>query len=303
MNLSLQAIEAWLLSHGLKIIFILLIAWLLRKVLKAAIDRYEKKVEQQGLAPSEREKRARTLSGIINTTINLSIFIIAGLMIISEFGVAIGPLIAGAGIAGVAIGFGAQSLVKDMISGFFIILENQVRIGDVVTIAGVSGIVEAINLRTTRLRDLEGRVHIIPNGTIEVATNFTREWSRALVEIGVAYKEDVDHVIGVLKAVSEELRNDPDFKDLILEPMTVLGLDSFGDSSVNIRMFFKTVPIKQWDVAREYRKRVKKAFDERGIEIPFPHRTVYMGEAACSGKLQVAAELTSADKPEGENPG
>jgi len=170
-----------------------------------------------------------------------------------------------------------------------------VRIGDVVNLAGVGGIVEAINLRTTRLRDVEGRVHIIPNGTIEVATNFTCEWSRALVEIGVAYKEDVDHVISVLREVSEALRNDPGFKDLILEPMTVQGLDSFGDSSVNIKMFFKTMPIKQWDVAREFRKRVKKAFDQQGIEIPFPHRTIYMGEGACSGKLQVQAKLAASD--------
>jgi small conductance mechanosensitive channel len=198
--------------------------------------------------------------------------------------------LAGAGIAGLAIGFGAQSLVKDVISGFFIILEDQIRIGDVVNIAGVGGIVEAISLRTIRLRDIEGRVHIVPNGLIEVATNFTREWSRALVEIGVAYKEDVDRVIDVLKEVGEDLRNDPDFKDLILEPMTVQGLDSFGDSSVNIRIFFKTLPIKQWDVAREFRKRVKKAFDQRGISIPFPHRTIYM-EPGGTGAAKTGSDM------------
>ena len=197
-------------------------------------------------------------------------------MVTAECGIAIGPLLAGAGIAGLAIGFGAQSLVKDVISGFFIILENQIRVGDVVTIAGAGGIVEEISLRTIRLRDVEGRVHIVPNGLIEVATNFTHEWSRALVEIPVAYKEDVDRVIAVLQEVGEELRADPDFSDLILEPMTVQGLDSFGDSSVNIRIFFKTVPIRQWDVAREFRKRVKKTFDQQGISIPFPHRTVFI---------------------------
>jgi small conductance mechanosensitive channel len=280
----IESIKLWMLSHGLPIIFIIIGAWILQKTLKASVSRFEKKFTQQGVAPSESEKRAKTLSGIINTTINISIYVAACLMIIAEFDVSIGPLIAGAGIAGVAIGFGAQSLVKDMITGFFIIFENQVRVGDVVNIAGVGGIVEAINLRTTRLRDIEGRVHIIPNGTIEVVTNFTREWSRALVEIGVAYKENVDHVISVLKEVGEELRQDPDFKNLILEPMTVQGLDSFGDSSVNIRIFFKTVPIMQWDVAREYRKRVKKAFDEKGIEIPFPHRTIYIGGGDKSGE-------------------
>ncbi|MFC1591171.1 mechanosensitive ion channel family protein [Thermodesulfobacteriota bacterium] len=295
MQTLLESLKTWILFHGVPIVFIILAAWLLRKILKAAANRFKGKFEQQGIVASEREKRAKTLSGIIETTIDIAIYVAAGLMIVAEFGVAIGPLVAGAGIAGVALGFGAQSLVKDMITGFFIILENQIRIGDVVNVAGVGGIVEAINLRTTRLRDVEGRVHIIPNGAIEVATNFTREWSRALVEIGVAYKEDVDHVISVLKDVSEELRNDPGFTDLILEPMTVQGLDSFGDSSVNIRMFFKTVPIKQWDVAREFRKRVKKAFDEQGIEIPFPHRTIYMGEGACTGKLQVQAAMSASD--------
>ncbi len=288
-----HTVKMWVLSHGLTIVFIILGAWLLKKILSAAVNRFEKKLEQAGAVPSEQEKRAKTLSGIISRTVNIAIYIAAGLMIIAEFGVAIGPLIAGAGIAGIAVGFGAQSLVKDMITGFFIILENQIRIGDVVTVAGVGGIVEAINLRTTRLRDVEGRVHIIPNGIIDVATNFTREWSRALVEIGVAYKEDVDHVIGVLQEVGEDLRNDPDFKEIILEPMTVQGLDSFGDSSVNIRIFFKTLPIKQWDVAREFRKRVKKAFDEKGIEIPFPHRTLYMGEAPSTGMLRVQTERHS----------
>lgn len=296
MEMILENIKIWFLSHGVQIFFIIIGVWLLKKILKAAITKFEKKFEQQGAVPSEREKRAKTLSGIINTTISITIYIGAGMMIIAEFGVAIGPLIAGAGVAGIAIGFGAQSLVKDMITGFFIIFENQIRIGDVVSIAGMAGIVEAINLRTTRLRDLEGRVHIIPNGTIAVATNFTREWSRALVEIGVAYKEDVDYVISVLQEVGDELCHDPDFKEIILEPMTVLGLDSFGDSSVNIRMFFKTAPIKQWDVAREFRKRVKKAFDEKGIEIPFPHRTIYMGEGESSGKLQIQASIINSDK-------
>jgi len=295
METLLEASKMWIFSHGLPIVCIMLGSLFLKKMLKVAVTGFEKKLTQQGIAASEQVKRAKTLSGIINTTITIAIYVAAGLMIIAEFGVAIGPLVAGAGIAGIAIGFGAQSLVKDMITGFFIILENQIRIDDVVNVAGVAGIVETINLRTTRLRDLEGRVHIVPNGSIDVATNFTRDWSRALVEIGVAYKEDVDHVISILKDVGEQLRNDPGFSDLILEPMTVLGLDSFGDSSVNIRMFFKTVPIKQWDVAREFRKRVKKAFDEHGIEIPFPHRTVYMGEGPCSGKLDIRASVTSAE--------
>ena len=274
MSTFIQIAQQWAVEHGLKILGIIIVAWLLILFLRAAISRFEKRFADD--SDSEKTKRVTTLSAIIRTTVIISIYTAAVIMIIEECGIAIGPLLAGAGIAGLAIGFGAQSLVKDVISGFFIILEDQIRVGDVVNIAGVGGIVESISLRTTRLRDIEGRVHIVPNGLIEVATNFTREWSRALVEIGVAYKEDVDRVIAVLQEVGENLRSDPDFKDLILEPMTVQGLDSFGDSSVNIRIFFKTLPIKQWDVAREFRKRVKKAFDQQGISIPFPHRTIYM---------------------------
>jgi small conductance mechanosensitive channel len=281
----------WLLNHGIPIVLIIIVAWAAKRILKIAVRKFENSLEQKGVVTSEQEKRAKTLSGIISTSISVIIYTAALMMIITECGINIGPLLAGAGIAGLAIGFGAQSLVKDVISGFFLIMEDQIRVGDVANVAGIGGLVEAINLRTTRLRDLEGKVHIIPNGSIGVATNFTKDWSRALVEIGVAYKENVDNVINVLKEVGEELRNDPVFKEVILEPMTVLGLDSFGDSSINIRLYFKTLPIKQWEVAREFRKRVKKAFDEKGIEIPFPHRTIYMGEGENTGKLQVEASV------------
>ena len=291
MEILIESGKVWLLNHGIPIVLIVIVAWVARRILKIAISRFEKSLEQKGVVTSEQEKRAKTLSGIISTSISVIINAAALMMIITECGINIGPLLAGAGIAGLAIGFGAQSLVKDVISGFFLIMEDQIRVGDVANIAGIGGLVEAINLRTTRLRDLVGKVHIIPNGSIAVATNFTKGWSRALVEIGVAYKENVDNVINVLKEVGEELRNDPVFKEVILEPMTVLGLDSFGDSSINIRLYFKTLPIKQWEVAREFRKRVKKAFDEKGIEIPFPHRTIYMGEGKNTGKLQVEASV------------
>jgi len=296
MEILIESTKEWLLNHGIPIVLIVIVAWVARRMLKIAISRFEKSLEQKGVVTSEHEKRAKTLSGIISTSISVIIYTAALMMIITECGINIGPLLAGAGIAGLAIGFGAQSLVKDVISGFFLIMEDQIRVGDVANVAGIGGLVEAINLRTTRLRDLEGKVHIIPNGSIEVATNFTKDWSRALIEIGVAYKENVDNVINVLKDVGEELRNDPAFKEIILEPMTVLGLDSFGDSSVNIRLYFKTLPSKQWEVSREFRKRVKKAFDEKGIEIPFPHRTIYMGEGESTGKLQVEASVNHQDK-------
>jgi small conductance mechanosensitive channel len=296
MEVFIELTKEWFLNHAIPIFLIIIIAWIARKVLNIAISRFEKRFEQKGIVSSEQEKRAKTLIGIVSTSISVVIYVTAIMMVITECGVNIGPLLAGAGIAGLAIGFGAQSLVKDVISGFFLLMEDQIRVGDVANIAGIGGLVEAINLRTTRLRDLEGRVHIIPNGSITVATNLTRDWSRALIEIGVAYKENVDNVIAVLEKVGEELRNDPAFKEVIIEPMTVLGLDSFGDSSVNIRLYFKTLPIKQWEVAREFRKRVKRAFDENGIEIPFPHRTIYMGEGENTGKLQVEASVNPQSK-------
>ncbi len=287
----LENLKGWALSSGLSVVLILLGAWILKKVLDAAINRFEKHFEQKGVVPSEAEKRAKTLGNILHTTLTITIYVLAGIMMLSELGIAIGPLLAGVGIASIAIGFGAQSLVKDVINGFFLLLEDQIRVGDVVTIAGMGGLVESVNLRTTRLRDVEGRVHIIPNGLIEVATNFTKDWSRALLEIGVAYKEDVDRVIEVLQKVGEEMRADPDYAAVILEPMTVLGVDSFGESSVNIRLFFKTVPLKQWEIAREYRRRVKKAFDAAGIEIPFPHRTIYFGGSKKTGTGNVEATV------------
>lgn len=296
MKPMLDMLAGWLLRHGVIIVLILLGAWIAFKVLGFAIGKFGQRLEQEGDVPSEREKRAKTLSGIIHASVTVFIYAAAGMMLLTECGVSIGPLLAGAGIASLAIGFGAQTLVKDVISGFFILMENQLRVGDVVNIAGVGGLVEAVNLRTTRLRDLEGRVHIVPNGLIEVATNFTKDWSRALIEIGVAYKEDVDQVIQVLQQAGESMQKDPAFSRVILEPLTILGLDSFGESSVNLRMYFKTVPIKQWDVAREFRKRVKKTFDERGIEIPFPHRTIYVSDAGAKGKPPLAVLSEQAPK-------
>ncbi len=288
-------IKAWGLDHGIPIVIILVTALITSKIIHTAISKFEKRFDASELMSLETHKRARTITGLLNTTVTVLIYTAAAMMVVTELGIAIGPLLAGAGIAGLAIGFGAQSLVKDVITGFFLLLEDQIRVGDVVEIAGKSGLVEAVNLRTTRLRDVEGKVYIIPNGVIDVVSNFTKDWSRALIEIGVAYKEDVDHVISVLEEVGEFLQKDPAWKDSILEPMTIQGLDSFGDSSVNIRMFFKTVPLKQWDVAREFKLRVKRIFDEKGIEIPFPHVTLYMGEADNTGKLKIQSLDKSPD--------
>jgi small conductance mechanosensitive channel len=206
------------------------------------------------------------------------ILIIATVMVLGELGVKIGPVLAAAGVAGVALGFGAQHLVKDVISGFFILMDDQIRVGDVVDIAGKAGIVERVNLRITVLRDLGGNVHYIPNGSIDTVTNMTKEYSRYVFEIGVAYREDVDEVIKVVREIDKQMRSDPQYADDILEPIEILGLDKFADSAIIIKARTKTKPIKQWSVGREFNRRMKKRFDEEDIEIPFPHTTLYMGQ-------------------------
>ena len=286
-NIDVDQVAQWLLSHGTRIVAIIIGALVAMWVIRIFTNKFEKRISDPARFGIERAKRAGTLSRIVETTLRVVILASALLMVLKEVGIEIGPLLAGAGIVGLAVGFGAQSLVKDVIGGFFILLENHMNVGDIVRISGEAGVVESINLRVTVLRDLEGRVHVVPNGEIGVVTNMTKEYSQALVEIGVAYKEDVDEVIEVLNQVAEGMRSDDDFKDLILDPLEVLGLDSFGDSSVNIKMRLRTLPAKQWTVAREFRKRIKKVFDEKGIEIPFPHRTLYIGEAPSDARLKL----------------
>lgn len=224
----------------------------------------------------ELDKRARTVGRLLTRLAGILIWSVALLMSLREAGFDVMPLLAGAGIAGVAIGFGAQSLVRDVISGLFLIVENQIRVHDVVRINGVTGTVEEINLRTTVLRGLDGAVHIFPNGTIQTLTNLSREYSFYVADIGVAYKEDVDRVIEVIRQVGEELRQDPEFGPLILEPIQVLGLEQFAESSVVIRSRLKTKPGQQWLVGREFNRRLKKRFEAAGIQIPFPHRTLQL---------------------------
>ena len=285
---NVEEIVRWLLTHGVRILVIVAGAFISSKFVRLVTKRIESAVEDEDPTTlSEREKRARTLGKIIRHTWAVLITVIAVMMVLKEVGMDIGPILAGAGIAGLAIGFGAQSLVKDVISGFFILLENNFRVGDVIKAGDVAGLVEKMSLRVTILRDLEGRVHVVPNGSINVVTNMTKEWSRVMLNVGVAYKEDVDHVMGVLKEVGEQLYKDPDFSPLIMEPLEILGVDDFADSAIVIKIVMKTQPLKQWAVGRELRRRIKKTFDERGIEIPFPHRTVYMGEGPNTGKLVV----------------
>ena len=277
-----STVQDWLLSHGVRILIIILVSAVLYLVMRRLVPLILKNAmrpRKKGKKAKESlEKRTKTLSGIFVTTGLLVIIAIAAFMILDELGINIGPYLAAAGIVGVALGFGAQSLVKDIIGGIFIIVEDQYNIGDVIKIASISGTVEEINLRRTVLRDLDGIVHFIPNGESGVASNYTREWSRVNLNISVGYGEDLDNAISVINRVCAAMAKEPYWKDFILKTPEVLRVDNLGDSGIDIKILGDTKPIKQWETMGEIRKRIKKAFDEEGIEIPWPHTKVYFGQ-------------------------
>jgi len=229
----------------------------------------------------DRERTARrldTLVPLLRSVLQATIGVLAALLLLSELGVNIGPLLAGAGILGLAIGFGAQTLVKDLITGVTILLEDGATVGDVVEVAGHAGVVEEMRIRVIQLRDLAGNVHLVPYSDVTTIKNFTKEFSYYLFEIGVAYREDTDEVCEVLRELSDEMQQDKEYGPDIMEPLEILGVDQFADSAVIIKARMKTKPIRQWAIGREFNRRMKKRFDERDIEIPFPHTTLYFGE-------------------------
>jgi len=266
-----RAIAARLLT----ILLVVGAAFLLWELTGTAIEAYLRRRERA--AEPGTGKRLLTLLPLLRNAMRVVLGVLVIMIVLSELGVDIAPLLAGAGVVGLAVGFGAQTLVKDVITGVFILLEESIRVGDVVNVGGHAGIVERITIRTVVLRDLDGAVHVIPFGGIASIRNMTMGFAYAFMEVGIAYREDVDQVIEVLREVGAELQADAAFGPDILEPLEVLGLDSFGDSAVNIRIRFKTLPIKQWRVRREFNRRMKRVFDQRGIEIPFPHQTIYFG--------------------------
>ena len=226
----------------------------------------------------EAGRKLQTLAPLAQTSVKLLVVLVGSLLILQLVGVETGPLLAGVGIFGLAVGFAAQSLIKDVINGLFILTEGSVGAGDVVNVGGVSGLVEKVTLRSVRIRDLSGNVHFVPNSTIDHVENMTKDYSRYLLDVGVGYREDTDEVVSIMKEVDEAMRQDPQYGRDMLEPIEILGVDRFEDSAVIVRGRLKTRPIKQWSIGREYNRRLKKAFDEKGIEIPFPHRTIYWGE-------------------------
>ena len=280
-----------IIKTGLRVSMIMFFAWIATKMLQRSLQHLEqhliKKSEAEGEPPSESQKRIETIVRLMRQALLVALWLTFGLVILKEFGVEVGPILASAGVVGVAVGFGAQNLVRDIISGFFIILENQIRVGDVAIINGTGGLVEKINFRTTILRDVAGVVHIFPNGSITTLSNMTNEWSAYVFEIGVAYKENTDHVIEIMNKVGKSLREDKKFGRYMLEEPDIFGVDKFADSAVIIKGRIKTKPIRQWEVGREYLRRLKLVFDEENIEIPFPHRSIYVGEKSKSFNLQL----------------
>ena len=260
----------WIITTLPSILVILVLAFVLLKITNIFLRRIKplmlKHMESgSDLDSSELEKRLETLVSILRSFIKLVVWLMIGMLVLRKIGIDIAPIIAGAGIVGLAVGFGAQELVRDFISGFFMLLENQIREGDVAIINGTGGLVEHVGMRTIVLRDLSGVVHVFQNGKINTLSNMTKKWSAMVFDIGIAYKEDTDRVVEVIGQVAEELRVDPEAR-------------------------LKTKPIEQWSVGREFRRRLKKAFDEQGIEIPFPHRTVYWGEEIKPLVLQTKSE-------------
>ncbi len=270
----------WLGPQGIRVLAIIIVAitlyFLLRHFASLLIKR-RVSLQMKKQAKGEVQKRVTTLSSVSVTAGTAIIVIIAILTILPEFGVNITATLAGIGIIGVAVGFGAQSLIKDLLAGIFILLEDQYRVGDVAKIAGIGGLVEKIELRRTVLRDLDGIVHSIPNGEIKVASNFTKGYSRVNLNVSVAYGEDLDHVIEIINRVCKEMAEDPKWSADFVNTPKVLRVDNLGDSGIDIKILGDTKPLRQWDVMGELRLRIKRTFDKEGIEIPWPHTKVYFG--------------------------
>ena len=277
-----SSLGSWLVSDGLRIVLILFMSWGVTRIARRVIPRVLASVMLGQASTADHDevmKRSETLSSVFVGAVVSLIYVSALFMVLTELGVPIGPVLGGFGIAGIAVGFGAQYLVRDLIAGVFILAENQYRTGDVVTLSGISGLVESINLRRTVVRDLDGQVHVIPNGEITVASNKTKYWSRVNLDVGVAYKEDVDRVIEVLNEIGDEIAADPYYGLMLITPPQVLRLNALDDSAVTFKMLGDCKPMKQWEIMGEMRRRIKIRFDAEGIEIPFPHQTVYWGEA------------------------
>ncbi len=268
----LGTVLEWLLTHGIKIVLIIIFAIIVNRIFKKIIEktvRIAVKSDKYTSAESE-QKRENTLITVFYNTSRVTIYTLTSFIVLKEIGIDIAPLLAGAGIVGLALGFGGQYLIRDVISGLFIIFENQYRVGDIVDLDGTDGFVEDISLRMTTLRDVDGTVHHVQHGYITRVSNLSKEFHRANIIVGVSYNTNLDHVIRVINEVGNDLANDPAWKNKIIKPLQFLRVDDFADSSINLRILGDTQATSKWEVGGEFRKRLKEAFDREGIEIPFP---------------------------------
>ncbi len=273
----------WVYQMGWKIFLILGICFgtfmMIRRFVPLAIRRTVRR-QMKRKRKVEREKRVQTLVRLVTTSSAIGLGILAAFLILQQVGINITAPLVGLGVFGIAVGFGAQYLIRDIIAGFFIYLENQYNVGDVIKVGNIAGGVEEISLRRTILRDLDGARHVIPNGEVRIVSNLTQEWSRAHLNISVAYKEDLDRVMALMRKTWEEMTEDSDWGPFIISKTPwLLRVDEFGDSGITIKMVGETEPIKQWDIMGEYRRRIKRVFDEEGIEIPWPHVKLYLGDS------------------------
>ncbi|MBK1690265.1 mechanosensitive ion channel family protein [Rubrivivax gelatinosus] len=263
------------LRSGLRIVLIVIAAWVLAKVLQRLVRAMNVRFSQR--LEGDAVRRAETINRVARYLIGIVVGALAVMTVLAEVGISLAPVLGAAGVVGIAVGFGAQSLVKDYFTGFFILFEDQIRTGDVVEVAGIGGLVEDITLRHVRLRDYDGNVHYVPNSLITTVTNRGRQFAFSVVDLRIAYRENLDEVYAVVREVAEDLRADERFAPRILQEIEIAGVERWDESAVTVRARFKVAPLAQWDVRREFLRRLKRAFDERGIEIPYPHLTVYAG--------------------------
>jgi len=293
-----EALAKWLLQRGLRIAIIALAAYLVIRIGSAAARRFEREMGRgSGLDVIERTKRAQTLARMLQKALTTVVIAVAGLMALREIDIDIRPALAGAGIVGLAVGFGAQTLVRDIISGFFLILEDQVRVGDVAVVNNQGGLVEAVNLRTIVLRDEEGTVHVFPNGEVKTLANKSKDFGYYVFTVGMSYDDDPDKVMQAIEDAGREVCEDPEFKPYILNPTEVYGVDAFEPGQLVIKGRIKTVPLKQWLVGRELRKQIARIFRERDIRIPVPQMNLKL---AAEDRAAFAASAAAANQ---ESPG
>jgi len=276
-NFDLAGLISGALKTALIVGVVCVSVWLLKRILPRIIQVRIPKIREE--SPDELASRSGTLSGVLVSALSFIFWLVGGMMILSVFGVNTAPILAAVGLAGLAVGFAAQNIIRDYFYGFFILFEDWYRVGEVATVAGIGGLVQEITLRKTVLRDLNGTMHVIPNGKIELASNMTRDWARVNLDISVGYGEDLDRVFEVINDVCSQLQADPEFGPDLTADLKAVRVNSLGDHGIEIKILGDAKPIKQWGLAGELRRRLKDRFDQEGIEIPWPHTKVYFGNS------------------------